>query len=517
MSEMDWTLLLPELLLTALAFLVLGMDLVWRRQRPIALAALSAGGLVLTGLALLPLLGREGALFNRAFVVDGYALLFAFVFVGIALVVVLFSAEYVARFLAYPAEYYGLVLFSTVGMLFIGSAAELLTAYIALELLSFSLYVLAGYAREDPRSNEAGVKYILLGAFSSALLLFGIGLLYGYAGTTFYRGIAEAIAQASAPPLGLWMGTGFLLAGLGFKVAAVPFHAWAPDVYQGAPLPVTAYISTASKAAGFAFLVRLAVEALGPAAPSVKATMALIAALSMTLGNLVALRQSNMKRLLAYSSIGQVGYLLLGLAALTPVAIAGLLFHLIGYTVNNLAAFLGLIVAYQHTQREEMGDLAGLAEHAPLAALVLASALFSLAGLPVFVGFVTKFYLFTAAGQLGAMPGDLWLIGLAVLNSFISLYYYLMAIKEMYLSPPKPLAVPAVGEPSAVVPIAGGSHEAAHDGATVERWRVSPLLTVLLLVLFAAMVGLGVYPGPLVGAIEDVAQGLLEGGLPEAG
>lgn len=511
MVELDWTLLLPVLLLTASAFLVLGMDLVWRRQRPAALAALSGIAIVLTGAALLPLVGREGTLFNRAFVVDGYALLFAFLFLLIALVVVLFSAEYLARFLAYPGEYYGLVLLSTVGMLFIGSAAELLTAYISLELLSFSLYVLAAYAREDPRSNEAGVKYILLGAFASALLLFGISLLYGYAGTTYYRGIAQAFAQAGAPALGFWMGLGFLLAGLGFKVAAVPFHAWAPDVYQGAPLPVTAYISTASKAAGFAFLARLMVEALGPAAPNIKAAMALIAALSMTLGNLVALRQYSMKRLLAYSSIGQVGYLLLGLAALTPLALAGMLFHLVGYTVNNLAAFLGLIVAYHHTQRDDMGDLAGLAERAPLAALVLASALFSLAGLPVFVGFVTKFYLFTAAGQSGVMPGGLWLIGLAVLNSFISLYYYLMAIKEMYLAPPKPLIAPAEAQPSAVVPIAGGSHEVAQM-TNGERWRVSPVLTALLLVLFVAMVGLGVYPGPLVGAIEDAAQALFAAG-----
>ena len=507
-------LLLPELLLGAIAFGVLGLDLVLPRDRRPRLFWLGVVGVVGVGISLLTQVGQRGVLSNRLFVLDGYTLFFHALFLAIAAVVLLFSAGYVRRFLSYPGEFVALILLSTLGMMFIAAAGELLTAYISLELLSFCLYILASYARDDPKSNEAGLKYVLLGALATALLLLGVSLVYGYAGSTFYREIAVALSGRDLPP-GVWMGLALLLAGLGFKVAAVPFHGWAPDVYEGAPLPVTAYISSASKAAGFAFLLRLGAEALQPALPQLMPALAAIAAVTMTLGNLVALRQHNLKRLLAYSSIGQVGYLLLGFVVLSPLAASGVLFHLTGYVVNNLAAFCCLIVAYHHTQNEEMEAVAGLGQRAPAVALTLAAALFSLAGLPVFVGFVSKFYLFTAA----AKGGLLWLVLLALLNSLVSLYYYLMVIKQAYLghateaSPAndaisEPISATDRTPPQVALPIAGAAVQA--DGPEAV-WRVGPTLQWLCLALFLAIVVLGVYPGPLVQAIEAVGRGLLGG------
>jgi len=507
-------LLLPELLLGVGAFAVLGFDLVLPRERRFWLFPLGVVGVVAVGISLLTQVGQRGMLGNRLFVLDSYTLFFHTLFLIIAAVVLLFSADYVRRFLSYPGEFVALILLSTLGMMFIAAAGELLTAYISLELLSFCLYILASYARDDPKSNEAGLKYVLLGALATALLLLGVSLVYGYAGSTFYREIAVALSGRDLPP-GVWMGLALLLAGLGFKVAAVPFHAWAPDVYEGAPLPVTAYISSASKAAGFAFLLRLGAEALLPALPQLTPALAAVAAATMTLGNLVALRQHNLKRLFAYSSIGQVGYLILGVAVLSPLAASGVLFHLTGYVVNNLAAFCCLIVAYHQTQNEEIEAVAGLGQRAPAVALTLAAALFSLAGLPVFVGFVSKFYLFTAAAQ----GGLLWLVLLAVLNSLVSLYYYLMVIKQAYLG--RPMAASPVDDaisepvsgtdrtaPQVALLVAGGP---VVEEASETTWRVGPTLRWLSLALFLAMVALGVYPGPLVQAIEAVGRELFGG------
>ena len=434
--------------------------------------------------------GDDGSLYGGALVVDGYSLFFKVFFLGLGAVVVLSSVEYVKHHLEHPGEYYGILLFTVLAMMLMASSRELLTAYISLELLSFGLYVLASYDRYNPKSNEAGTKYILLGAFSSALMLYGISQIYGLLGTTRFDEISAFLAAAPDLGLGVQVGLVLLVAGLGFKVAAVPFHMWAPDAYEGAPVPVTAYLAVGSKAAAFALVVRIFMEALLPAAGDWQTVIAVVAALTMTLGNLVALAQSNIKRLLAYSSIGHVGYLLLGVAALASVdaggvisvdlshlAVNGIVLHVVAYAVTNMAAFLCVSTVYNATGREDVAAFSGLAKRAPGLAMIMASSLFSLAGLPIFAGFVSKFYLFNAA----AAQGLLWLAGLAIFASLISLYYYLVVIRRMYIDP-------------------------AEDDSPIGTPR---LTTALLAALFAGTVALGVYPAPLMEAVQHASDALL--------
>jgi NADH:ubiquinone oxidoreductase subunit 2 (subunit N) len=323
------------------------------------------------------------------------------------------------------------------------------------------------------KSNEAGLKYIILGAFSSALLLYGISLLYGVLGTTYLPDIASRLPRLDVLPVGFGIALTLILAGLGFKIAAVPFHMWTPDVYEGAPTPITAYLSVASKAAGFALVMRVLIGGLLPIQDQYQTVFVVLAVLTMTLGNLVAIQQRNVKRLLAYSSISQAGYVLVGMAAITTnpdvadMAARGMMLHLAGYVFTNLAAF-GAFIAFQNLNggREMIGDLAGFARRAPYAGLAMMAALFSLAGMPLFAGFVTKFYLFAAAARADL----LWLVAIAVINSTISLYYYLLVVYQMYVRTPPgfveeahgPVAVdtPAVAVAAALAPAyatAGGA------------------------------------------------------------
>ena len=448
---MNFMLFLPEFLLAGLAFGVLGIDLFLSRERKIYLPWITLVGLVVVLVVSLRYMwGRDTDLYDGLFLVDNFSLFFKGFFLVLGALVVLVSVDYVKKHLSHPGEYYGILLFSILGMMLMTAAGELLTAYISLELLSFSLYVLVSHGRNNPKSNEAGIKYILLGAFASALLLYGISQVYGMLGTTTVLGDRErSLLSGQSGPLNpaLLVGLALIVAGLGFKVAAVPFHMWAPDVYEGAPTPITAYLAVGSKAAAFALILRLFSQAFLPAIDDWQIILVVLAALTMTVGNLVALAQDNIKRMLAYSSIGHVGYLLLGVAALSPLASDGVIFHLAGYGVTNLAAFLCVIIFYNATNREDIAGFAGLADRAPYLAMALTVALFSLAGLPFFAGFTTKFYLFTAAAE----GGLLWLVGLAIVNSLISLYYYLMVIKQMYMVP--------------------AGRECAGEGVSVERRR----------------------------------------------
>jgi len=470
----DYSLFLPEFLLTGLAFLVFALDMLITSRSKDYLAYVSAVGLVIVMLVTLSQQGFSATLYNGLFVIDGYALFFKELFLAIAFFIVLVSVEWVRKNLRHAGEYYGLILFSTLAMMLMASSGELLTAYVSLELLSFSLYVLAAYAKSDAKSNEAGLKYILLGAFSSALLLYGISLIYGLSRTTSFEGIATVLQASGELSPALLASLVLIIAGFGFKIAAVPFHMWVPDVYEGSPLPVTAYLSVASKAAGLALMIRLFATGFMPVIDDWRMIIAVLAAVTMTVGNLVAIQQRNIKRLLAYSSISQVGFLLVGVAALSPMAISAILFHLTGYAVTNLAAFLCVIAYHNLTGKDDIPDYAGLAERAPFIAMSMAVALFSLAGLPIFAGFVTKFYLFAAA----AKEGLLWLVAIAVVNSLISLYYYLLVIKQMYI---------------------GVSEERS-------RFRVPVLTHSTLGMLTVGVILVGIYPAPLVDAIDRAAK-----------
>ena len=487
----NFLLLIPEFIVAGAAFVTLALDLFLPERRKWTLPFVALAGLAVALVAsLIYLWGVSDTLYDGVIRVEGYALFFKAFFIALGAVVVLVSVDFTRRNLEHPGEYYGILLFTVVAMMLMAASGELLTAYISLELLSFGLYVLVAFDRYNPKSNEGATKYILLGAFSSALLLFGISQVYGLLGTTRFDEISRALAAADATSLGLSpgliLGIALIIAGLGFKVAAVPFHMWAPDAYEGAPIPITAHLAVGSKAAAFALVLRLFAEAFMPIVEQWQILLIALAVITMLLGNLVALAQRNLKRLLAYSSVGQVGYLLMGVAALAAMgdgslelshlAANGVMLHLVAYAVTNMAAFLCLAAVFNITGRDDIAGMAGVARRAPLVGMVFAASLFSLAGLPIFVGFTSKFYLFNAA----AAQGLLWVAGIAIFASLISLYYYLMVVRQLYIEP---------ADDAAAIPV--------------------PRLTLGALgALFAGMVALGVYPAPLMRAVQHASDAL---------
>lgn len=476
--NIDFSLLTPEFLLVGIAFLLLAIDLFLPMDKKDYLPYIGAIGLIAVLGTTLSSTGNQGALYNGIYIVDKYAIFFKVFFPVVGIIMLLVSRDFVKKNLQHPGEYYGLVLISVLAMMMMASANELLTAYISLELLSFCLYVMTAYAKKDRRSNEAGIKYILIGAFSSCFLLYGISLIYGSVGTTTFYGISETLQSGQQIDILFLTGLGILVVGFGFKVVAVPFHMWAPDVYEGAPLPVTAYLAVASKAAAFVLMLRLFTVGFLPALDDWKPIIAGMAVLTMTMGNVIAISQSNIKRLLAYSSIGHAGFVLVGIAALSETASTAIILYLVGYSATTLAAFLCVIIYFNLTGREQIREFAGMAKQSPILALALTISLFSLAGLPFFAGFTVKFYIFTAAAQ----EGLLWLVSIAVVNSLISVYYYLMVIKQMYMKPAAGL-------------------EQGGGGVTVLK---IPLVSMSLLILLVVVVFfIGVYPSPIVDIIEE--------------
>ena len=473
--NLDYTLLIPEYILIGATFAIIALALAVPKSKP-ALPYLTALAAAVAGAVSLLYLDVEKD-FGGLVSIDAYTTFFRVFFTATAAVVALTSAQFVNARVSSRGEYYGLLLISTVGAIMMASARELITAYVGLELLSFSLYVLASFLRSDPRSNEGGLKYMLLGAFSSAILLYGLSVIYGVTGATEYGALAEALRGGTEDlDFALLFGLMFVIAGLGFKVSAVPFHMWAPDAYEGAPLPITAYISATSKAAGFALLLRVFAEGFSPAIDQWRWAIAALATATMIVGNLVAIQQHNIKRLMAYSSIGQVGYMLIAIVALSPDSGSALLLHLTGYVISTMAAFTAIIMVYNQTGKEDISDFAGMAERNPFIALSLTIALFSFAGMPLFAGFLTKFILFQAATN----EGYLWLAGVGAFASFVSLYYYLLIIKQMY-----------VGKPE-----------------TEGRLTAPRPMYALLAVLVLGVIAVGVYPRPLFHVADEASQQL---------
>jgi len=435
---LNFELLIPELTLAGTAIVVILLDLVVKSKW--WLAAVSIAGIVVsTGFAIAMWGGDSESIFFGMMAVDNFAIFFKLLFLVIAALVILASTDYVSKLKRFQGEYYALVLISALGMMLMAATTELISIYIALELTSISLYIL-----------EASLKYLLLGAVASAVLLFGMALIFGSTGQTQLGDIAAAIqvqtfAEVLASP-GLIAGIVLIIAGFGFKIAAVPFHMWVPDVYEGAPTPVTAYLSVGSKAAGFAILLRVFFSAFGlPEWLSLDwgLVFAILAAVGMTVGNIIALTQTNIKRMLGYSSIAQAGYLMVGLATVgfvSPVLSdssvfagqSGLLFFLASYALTNLGAFTAIIAISDKIDSDLIKDYAGMGKRAPLLALALSLCLISLIGMPPAAGFMAKFYIFSGAAQHGL----LWLVIIAVINSVISAYYYLRVVKVMWLGKP---------------------------------------------------------------------------------
>jgi NADH-quinone oxidoreductase subunit N len=331
------------------------------------------------------------------------------------------------RGIGFRGEYYTLLLFTIAGMMYLISARDLITLYVALELATIPLYALAAWQRESARSGEAGMKYVIIGALASAFILYGLGILYGLTGTTDLEAIGRAVKSTPA----FWLAAAMVLTGAGFKLTLVPFHFWAADVYQGAPMPVTAYLSVASKGAGLAFIFQLFFRLMGPHLSEWALPIAILAALTMTVGNVVAIVQQNIKRFMAFSAISQAGYLIMGFLGPFSEGVSAMIFYMLVYTVSNLAVFACIVWYSNETGREQVQDYRGLSRTNPLLALAMMVALFSLAGIPPLSGFVGKFFLFSVASKAGFH----WLVAVAAVNSTISLYYYLRIVRQMYIEP----------------------------------------------------------------------------------
>jgi|YNPNPStandDraft_1061719.scaffolds.fasta_scaffold00995_3 NADH-quinone oxidoreductase subunit N len=422
--------ILPELGLVVLIVVVLGLDLLWRDKRVCRLGWLTATGcLFLAVLSLVfafppaePLLIWGGML---RFDVVGFV--FRILFLLGAALTALFSLG--QDDLQEHGEYYGLMLVSTLGMSLMASATDLIMLYLAIETTSIPLYVLAGFRFRDDKSVEAGIKYLLFGAMTSAVMLYGFSWLYGLSGTTQIAELAEQIERHNVPLPLLAASLVLVLVGFGFKISAVPFHFWSPDVYEGAPTPIAGYLSTASKAAGFAVLMRVLLSGFWEATLLWMDLTAGLAIISMTIGNLLALAQTNIKRLLAYSSIAQAGYILVGVAAGTSFGMSSAVYYLMAYLLTNLAAFGVASVVGKRVGSDELSAYAGLSRRAPAMALILLISMLSLGGIPPFAGFVGKVLVFAAAVEAGRW----WLALIGVINSMIALYYYLVVLKKAYL------------------------------------------------------------------------------------
>jgi NADH-quinone oxidoreductase subunit N len=434
----DWHALAPDLVVVGVLCLVLVADLFLPEDRKAVLPSLA--GLGLLG-ALVPVLtlavdGADRTLFGGAYAVDNFALVLKALFLVAGYVTVLLSTNYIAEGDYAEGEYYFLLLSSILGMTVMASARDLITIFVALEMLSIPAYLLAGWRKRDPKGNEAGVKYYLMGVFASGVLLYGMSLLYGVAGTTQLSGIAEALATGESVPV-ISLAVVFVVAGFAFKVSAVPFHTWAPDTYEGAPTPVTAFLSVLSKAAGFVALLQLVVIGFAEQAEVVRPLMWALAVLSMTIGNVVALRQTNLVRMLAYSGISQAGFMLAPMAVVGQIGgdtLTSVVTYLLIYAAMNLGAFTVVMAVARKTGSAEIPSFGGLINYAPSLAVLMTVFLFSLAGIPPLAGWLAKFVAFRAV--VNADTG--WAYALAVVmavNSVISLAYYANVAKEMWMNP----------------------------------------------------------------------------------
>ena len=500
----DLAAIAPQLIVAGFGMLMLLLDAIWPRMSKKVLGNLAVLGLVIAGVVAWT--GWHGAnrfVMQQSVLMDGYSAFFTVVFVIGAALSIWLAIGYLEREHSDHGEYYALILFTTVGAMVMASAINLICVFIGLEILSISLYILAGYHKERLTSDESAMKYFLLGAFASAFFLYGIALVFGATGSLNIIQIAQSLHDAAnqgIDPSKNWLllaGVSLMLVGFAFKVAAVPFHIWTPDVYQGAPTSVTAFMSVSAKAAGFAAFLRVITTAF--ADPNVQANissvLASIAALTMLVGNVVAVVQPNLKRMLAYSSIAHAGYILCGVvAAVRPgsglgfandargAAIAAVLFYTLSYTVSNLGAF-GVLLALrkQGEEVQEVKDLAGVGYRYPALGILMSLSLLSLAGVPPLAGFFGKLFIINALVQMSAPL--VWLLVLFALTSVVSFYYYLGVIRAMYME---------------------RTDENAGEGTTlVADWH----LRLALGLTAVGTVALGLWAGDTLGIVQRVAEG----------
>jgi len=450
LRSLNLEVVLPELILGGGSMVLLMLGVATRRERGELILRLAIILLVLAGIFVA---GREGTttLFHDSFIVDPFARALKLLTLAGAAVALLMSIDYWRGAGGVKFEFPVLVLLATTGMLMMISANDLIALYVGLELQSLALYVVAAFQRDSARSSEAGLKYFVLGALSSGMLLYGASLVYGFTGSTDFADIAAAV-QPSGANIGLIFGLVFLMAGFAFKISAVPFHMWTPDVYEGAPTPVTAFFAAAPKLAAMALTVRVLITAFPAVTAQWQQIVTFLAIASMALGSFAAIGQTNIKRLMAYSSIGHMGYALVGLAAGTTEGVQGVIIYLAIYLAMTLGTF-ACILAMRRNGRmvEDIDQLSGLSSTSPLMAFLLAMLLFSLAGIPPLAGFFAKFYVFLAAIRAGLYA----LAVIGVLLSVVGAYYYLRIVKIMYFDAPAERFEPMDTPLAAVLGITG--------------------------------------------------------------
>jgi NADH-quinone oxidoreductase subunit N len=471
--------LLPEVAIAVAGLLVLTLDFAVPAGKRGWLGGVSLVGVaVAAALALRQAPGPRAVVFSGLHVVDMYATFFKLVFLVSAAIVILLSVRFLQDQQVPEGEFYALLLFATLGAMLMASAYDLLSLFVGLETLSISTYALCGFLKKDQRCNEGALKYLLMGAFSTGVLLYGMVLLYGFAGGTGLDAIAKAAAMAGPRNPALLMAMVLLAAGFGFKIAAVPFHMYLPDMYEGAPTPVVAYMAGAAELAGMAVILRVFLLAMPTLQVDWSLLFWVLAVLTMTIGNLVAIAQANLKRMLAYSTIAHMGYLLIGPVVGSQLGVAAVLFYSLTYALMTIGAFGMVILLQRGTVRgDQIDDFTGLAQKSPLSAAIMLLFLLSLTGIPPTAGFVGKFYLFAAAVE----AGYIWLVLIAVVNSAISLFYYMRVVVAMYMRdlPPQGLAL-----------------------------STSSTLRVALLLAAAGTLLLGIFPGPILEFARASAAGI---------
>ena len=475
----SWLSLLPLIAISAAAIAVLLIGVRVDEEESEGLGWLSLVGIAVTFVLTLLMRGQHDLTFSGALALDDYTVYFMLAILLTAAIIILLSLDYVPETDMVGAEYYSLILFATLGMLLMAAAGDLIIIFLGLETMSLAIYVLAGFARRDPKSGEAAMKYFILGAFSTGFLLYGIALLYGATGSIKLDAISRALASPMSSPL-LLMGIGMLLVGFGFKVAAVPFHMWTPDAYEGAPTSITAFMAVGVKIAAFAAFLRVFTGHLGGVRADWNWVLWTLAAVSMTAGNLIALVQTNIKRMLAYSAIAHAGYILVGMAAGNAPSGAAVMYYLLAYALTNLGAF-GVVIALgrKGAPHDLIEDYRGLSTRHPMLAAAMALFLFSLVGVPPLAGFVGKFYIFSAALNAGYV----WLVVIATINTVIAAYYYISVIVAMYML----------------------------EGAPAEDFTLNrrPALVAAIAIALAGTVLVGAFPQPYMSAAQTAFSSAL--------
>jgi len=481
----DYTALYPEIIVALFALALPAVNLLIKDNRFLAAVSLAGVGLSMLAVIMFYVEGMGPIAFdNGLLVLDNFSALFMMVFLSVAFVVILASVKYIEKE-KHGAEYYSLVLLATVGMMLVASATDLFVLYIGIEITSLSSYALVAFRKKDIKGTEAATKYFIFGGISSAFTLFGISLIYGVTGTTSFAEIGALVGTLTEYKEMLWLALVMVIVGFGFKVAMVPFHSWAPDVYEGAPTTITALLAAGSKKMGFVAMFKFFLIAMLAIKADWEIVVAVLAIVTMTVGNLAALQQTSIKRMLAYSSIAQAGYILIAVAVGTEYAVTGGIFHILTHAFMKGGAFIVVATLATVAIGEKIADYKGLAKRSNFMAFSMTVLLFSLAGIPPLAGFASKVVLFSSP-IMGTVDGADWMIWLAVagiINSAISLYYYARVVKYMYV-------------------------DELEEGAPSEKLKLPKSMMAAVAICVVAIIGIGVFPEPFIQLCKDAAQAL---------